>query len=80
MATLLSGLSELPSQGGLIRGEDRYGVEEGPMVGFILGTGFNTAYPEKHIPKIGFDSPENPQIVVCESGNFSHRYSGELDN
>ena len=78
-ATLLSGLSELPAQGGLIRGEDRYGVEAGPMVGLILGTGFNTAYPEKRIPKIGFDSPESPQIVVCESGNYAHRYMGKLD-
>ena len=79
VATLLSGLSELPVQGGLYRGEDRYCVEAGPMVGFILGTGFNTAYPEKCIPKINFNSPENPLIVVCESGNFAHRYMGALD-
>lgn len=78
-ATLLSGLSELPSHGGLLRGEDRYGVETGPVVGFILGTGINTAYPEKRIPKTGFDSLQ-PQIVVCESGNFSHRYVGSLDS
>ena len=49
------------------------------MVGLILGTGFNTAYPESRIPKIGFDSADNPQIVVCESGNFAHRYMGPLD-
>jgi len=79
VATLLSGLSELPANGGLYRGEDRYGVEAGPVVGLILGTGFNTAYPEKYIPKIGFNSPENPQVVVCETGNFIHRYSGFLD-
>ena len=79
VATLLSGLSELPVHGGLRRGEDRYGVEAGPMVGFILGTGFNTAYPERTIPKIGFDSPRHPQIVVVESGNFAHRYMGFLD-
>ena len=79
VATLLSGLSELPVHGGLRGGADRYGVEAGPMVGLILGTGFNTAYPEKCIPKIGFNSPDNPQIVVCESGNFSHRYVGFLD-
>jgi len=79
VATLLCGLSELPDHGGLRRGEDHYGVEAGPMVGFILGTGFNTAYPEKRIPKIGFDSPHNPQIVVCETGNFAHRYMGFLD-
>ena len=79
VATLLSGLSELPAHGGLRRGEDRYGVKAGPMVGLILGTGFNTAYPEKCIPKIGFDSPGKPQIVVCETGNFVHRYVGFLD-
>jgi hexokinase len=79
VATLLSGLSELPVHGGLRRGGDCYGVPGGPVVGFILGTGFNTAYPERSIPKIGFDSPENPQIVVCESGNFAHRYMGSLD-
>jgi hexokinase len=78
-ATLLSGLSQIPAHGGLRRGEDLYGVEAGPMVGFILGTGFNTAYPETRIPKIGFDSPENPQIVVCETGSFFHRYAGVLD-
>ena len=79
VATLLSGLSELPAHGGLRRGKDLYGVEAGPIVGFILGTGFNTAYPEKRIPKIGFDSHNAPQIVVCETGNFTHRYMGVLD-
>ena len=79
VATLLSGLSELPAHGGLRRGEDRYNVEAGPVVGLILGTGFNTAYPERSIPKIGFDSPKNPQIVVCETGAFAHRYMGILD-
>jgi len=80
VATLLSGFSELPAHGGLRRGEDKYGVEIGPVVGFILGTGFNTAYPESRIPKINFNSPEHPQIVVCESGNFAHRYTGFLDS
>jgi len=69
VAALLSGLSELPTLGN----------EAGPTVGFILGTGFNTAYAEKCIPKIGFNSPENPQIMVCESGNYSHKYMGKLD-
>jgi hexokinase len=78
-ATLLSGLSEIPSHGGLRRGEDRYGLPSGHMIGFILGTGFNTAYPESKIPKIGFDSSDNPQIVVCESGSFAHRYMGPID-
>ncbi|MCL2006490.1 MAG: hexokinase [Treponema sp.] len=53
--------------------------KETTTIGFILGTGFNTAYPESKIPKIGFNSPENPQIVVCESGNFAHKYMGILD-
>jgi hexokinase len=79
VATLLSGLSEIPASGGLRKGEDKYGVSGGPMVGLILGTGFNTAYPERNIPKIGFASETNPQIVVCESGNFAHRYMGVLD-
>ena len=70
VATLLSGLSELPAHGG---------VQAGPLVGFILGTGFNTAYPEKCIPKIDFYSPASPQIVVCETGTFAHRYMGHLD-
>jgi hexokinase len=80
VATLLSGFSELPAHGGLRRGEDKYGVETGPVVGFILGTGFNTAYPESCIPKINFNSAERPQIVVCESGNFAHRYTGFIDS
>ncbi|MDR2394442.1 MAG: hexokinase [Treponema sp.] len=68
VATLLSGLVSLPSHGGL-----------GPVVGLILGTGLNTAYPEKSIPKIGFSSTAAPQIVVCETGTFAHRYMGILD-
>ncbi|MDR3334967.1 MAG: hexokinase [Treponema sp.] len=79
VATLLSGLVEIPPDGGLRRGADRYGVKGGPVIGFILGTGFNTAYPEKSIPKIGFASESAPQIVVCETGTFAHRYLGILD-
>ena len=71
-ATLLSGLSEMHS-------EDHKGGESGPVVGFILGTGVNTAYPETCIPKIEFNSLQ-PQIVVCEMGNFAHRYVGFLDS
>jgi hexokinase len=78
-ATLLCGLGQIPPSGGLIQGEDRYGASPGPMVGLILGTGFNIAYPETCIPKIGFNSTETPQIVVCETGNFTHRYRGYLD-
>jgi len=64
-ATLLSGLAAIPG--------------DGPVIGFILGTGFNTAYPETSIPKIGFESRDAPQIVVCETGTFSLRGRGALD-
>ncbi|MDR0720150.1 MAG: hexokinase [Treponema sp.] len=78
-ATLLCGLGQIAPSGGLLKGEDRYGAPPGPMVGLILGTGFNTAYPETCIPKTGFYSEKSPQIVVCEAGNFTHRYRGYLD-
>ena len=64
-ATLLSGVAENDAPG--------------PTIGFILGTGFNTAYPETRIPKIGFESREAPQIVVCETGAFRLKYRGSLD-
>jgi hexokinase len=48
-------------------------------MGLILGTGFNTAYPERSIPKIGFESEKIPQIVVCETGTFAVRHRGALD-
>jgi hexokinase len=79
VSTLLSGLAGIPPDGGRNKGEDRYGIEGGPVIGFILGTGFNTAYPEKRIPKIGFESETSPQIVVCEAGTFAPRYLGILD-
>ncbi|MDR2607361.1 MAG: hexokinase [Treponema sp.] len=78
VATLLSGLVEIPPDGEAEKTENRYGIAGGPVIGFILGTGFNTAYPEKSIPKIGFSS-EDPQIVVCETGTFNFRYRGQLD-
>ena len=65
-ATLLSGLATILPEGG-------------PVIVFILGTGFNTAYPETSIPKIGFESKDAPQIVVCETGTFNLRYRGPLD-
>ena len=77
VATLLSGLLSIPPYEGL--GLDQYGVAPGPAVGLILGTGINTAYPERSIPKIGFASATAPQIVVCETGTFAHRYMGILD-
>jgi hexokinase len=87
-ATLLSGLSLIPPEGvppekghppeGGAK-EDRFGSPGGPAIGLILGTGINTAYPEARIPKIGFDSPGAPQIVVCETGTFALRHRGALD-
>jgi hexokinase len=79
VATLLSGLAEIPADGGLRKGADKYGVEGGPAIGFILGTGMNVAYPEATIPKIDFHKPDAPQIVVCETGSFRTRYGGRLD-
>jgi hexokinase len=85
VSTLLCGMAEIPMDGGKREGPDKYGVGggqgpvAGPVIGFILGTGFNTAYPEKNIPKIGFHSESSPQIVVCETGTFAPRYLGYLD-
>jgi hexokinase len=77
-STLLCGLSTIPGTSG-IEGEDRWGIPGAPVIGFILGTGFNTAYPETDIPKINFNAPDKPQIVVAESGTFAFRYRGKLD-
>ena len=79
VATLLSGYASIPENGEAQRTKNDFGAEPGPVIGFILGTGFNTAYPETNIPKIGFNSPSAPQIIVCESGGFNIRYRGELD-
>ena len=86
VATLLSGLATIPVDGGELSPsaeplpfKNAYGFSGGPVIGFILGTGFNTAYPETKIPKIGFNSKDSPQIVVCETGNFNLRYRGPLD-
>ncbi|GHV27482.1 hexokinase [Spirochaetia bacterium] len=85
VATLLCGLAEIKPDGGKREGPDKYGIDggqgpvSGPVIGFILGTGFNTAYPEKSIPKTGFHSESSPQIVVCETGTFAPRYLGYLD-
>jgi hexokinase len=79
VATLLSGLAEIPSDGEEVKTADKYGSHGGPVIGFILGTGFNTAFPEKSIPKIGFRSDASPQIVVCETGGFAHGFQGILD-
>jgi hexokinase len=77
-ATLLCGLMSIPATAGVEGGNAR-GVSGAPVVGIILGTGFNTAYPEITIPKINFHEPDNPQIVVAESGNFYFRHRGRLD-
>jgi hexokinase len=79
VATLLSGLVSISPDGEASRTVADFSVKSGPVIGFILGTGFNTAYTETVIPKIGFNSPSSPQIVVCESGNFNVKYRGKLD-
>jgi hexokinase len=76
-ATLLCGAAAIPVDDH--DGPLPPGAAGGPVIGLILGTGFNTAYPEKSIPKIGFHSETAPQIVVCETGNFAPRYLGYLD-
>ncbi|MDR1249255.1 MAG: hexokinase [Treponema sp.] len=76
-ATLLCGTVDIPADDH--DNPPPPGSAGGPVIGFILGTGFNTAYPEKNIPKIGFHSETAPQIVVCETGNFAPRYLGYLD-
>jgi len=79
VATLLSGLTSIPADGWGESKKNPYNFPGGPMIGCILGTGFNTAYPETRIPKIGFDSKTAPQIVVCETGSFSFHFRGQLD-
>ncbi|MDR2901112.1 MAG: hexokinase [Treponema sp.] len=78
VATLLSGLAEIPPNDRKHESEEVYKVENGPVIGFILGTGLNIAYPEKEIPKINFSSSQ-AQVVVCETGDFATRYMGILD-
>jgi hexokinase len=73
-ATLLSGLACIPP-----RLDSDTGGTGGPVIGFILGTGFNTAHAERSIPKIAFQSEDKPQIVVHESGTFLNKYRGLLD-
>jgi hexokinase len=77
-ATLLSGLISISPDGEAVRTRIDFNAESGPVIGFILGTGFNTAYPETVIPKIGFNS-SSPQIIVCETGNFNLQNRGRLD-
>ena len=79
VATLLSGLATISPDGEAVRTRNDFGAEGGPVIGFILGTGFNTAYPETNIPKIKFHSNTAPQIIVCETGNFNVRCRGKLD-
>jgi len=79
VATLLSGVVSISPDGEAVRTRNDFGTPPGPVIGFILGTGFNTAYPESVIPKINFNSTSSPQIVVCETGGFNLRYRGQLD-
>jgi hexokinase len=79
VATLLSGIASISPDGEAVRTQNDFNVKSGPVIGFIFGTGFNSAYPETVIPKAGFNSPSSPQIVVCETGNFNVHYRGQLD-
>jgi hexokinase len=79
VATLLSGYVSISPDGEQVRSRNDFGAAPGPAIGLILGTGFNTAYPETRIPKINFDSPDSPQIINCETGCFNVRYRGKLD-
>jgi hexokinase len=86
VAALLCGLLRIPPQPPsklAVSGQNSppkiLSVPEGQTVGLILGTGFNIAYCEKSIPKAGFESETNPQIVVCEAGNFDFGRQGILD-
>jgi hexokinase len=79
VATLLSGITSMSSECEKAGSSIDLGDGSGPVIGFILGTGFNTAYPETVIPKINFNAPGSPQIVVCETGNFNIRNRGQLD-
>ncbi|MDR0539351.1 MAG: hexokinase [Spirochaetaceae bacterium] len=81
VATLLTGAAQIPA----LRPSKLEAVPAkccppapGPVVGLILGTGFNIAYPEICIPKLG-GVGQTPQIIVTESGNFHFRYQGLLD-
>jgi len=79
VATLLSGFASISPDGEPARSRNDFNAAAGPVIGFILGTGFNTAYPETKIPKINFDSPDSPQIVVCETGNYNVKFRSQLD-
>ena len=84
-ATLLSGIAQIPARAADktrddgMTAPDRLGVGAGGTMGFILGTGLNTAYLETSIPKINFHSKDAPQIVVAESGAWAHCRQGQLD-
>ena len=81
VATLLSGYATISPDGepARTRNDFKLDKEGSPVIGFILGTGFNTAYPEFSIPKINFKSNSSPQIIVCETGNFNVHHRGLLD-
>jgi len=75
-AALLSAFGENQS-------ESDGGRMPGNVIGFILGTGINTAYLETSIPKINYaaEEPEDPgQIVICESASFANGFWGRLDS
>jgi len=76
-ATLLTGFGTTHSDDG-----GNYYNANGGVMGFVLGTGINTAYLETSIPKINFNAGAGDlgQVVVCESANFTRGFWGKLDS
>lgn len=60
--------------------ESRTGKNYGSYVGFILGTGMNSAYIERNdrITKLA-NKTSSSQIVVCESGKFDDIVQSDFD-
>jgi len=65
----------------LLAGKVTGGKNYGTYVGFILGTGTNTAYLEKNenILKVNHLDPSGSQAVNIESGGFSKAPRGDVD-
>ena len=82
-ATLLSGIVQIPpmkpSKTEELKTREKLKLGGGDVIGFILGTGANTAHIESAIPKINFNDNKRPQIVVSESGAWAYGRRGKLD-
>jgi hexokinase len=57
------------------------GCSYSSYIGFILGTGFNTCYPElnRNIGKLSEPRAEGAQVINMESGNYSRPPFGTMD-